>query len=132
MVDALFVDHGLSQWLYEQKTGMLFTADWGHNLHEPDCGQCFQFMDEMLGSANYSEALMIDDIKVNAWYQFPWLAWAEGERILAAIDELFAQYDVKILAPSHGNVIRYEAGQYVEHLKEGMRRAVDLPFSHVL
>jgi flavorubredoxin len=43
MVDPLFVDHGLSQWLFERTTGFFFSADWGHNLHEPACGQCSNF-----------------------------------------------------------------------------------------
>ena len=129
MVDALFVDHGLSQWLFERTSGMLFTADWAHNLHEPACGQCFQFMEEMDG---YADDLLVDDIKVNAWYQFPWLAWGNSDKILKAIDGLFEQYDVKILAPSHGNVIRRDFGRYIPLIKEGMRRAVAMPFSNVL
>ena len=131
MVDALFVDHGLSQWLYEQKTGMLFTADWAHNLHEPACNHCFKFIDEMMDSG-YDDQTMIDDIKVNAWYQFPWLAWGDRDKIISAIDTLFEQYDVKIFAPSHGNVIRKEFDTYIPHIKEGMQRAVEMPFSNVL
>lgn len=131
MVDPLFVDHGLSQWLYEQTTGMLFTADWGHNLHEPALGHCFKFIGEML-ETGYDEATLIDDIKVNAWYQFPWLAWTDPDEIAAAVDDIFDQYEVRIFASSHGNVIRRDFERYIPMIKEGMRRAAAMPFSNVL
>ncbi len=122
MIDPLFVDHGLSQWAYERHTGLLFTADWGHNLHEPACGQCFQFMDEMM-TGDYTTELFVDDVKVNAWYQFPWLVWTDPDEIAAAVDDLFRRYNVRIFAPSHGNIIRKDVGRYVGLLQEGMRRA---------
>ena len=131
MVDALFVDHGLSQWLFERKTGMLFTADWAHNLHEPALGHCFKFMDEMLATG-YDEETLVQDITVNAWYQFPWLAWCDGEELCVAIDKLFEQFDVKILAPSHGNPIRKDFAPFIPLIRDGMMRAAEMPFSHVL
>jgi flavorubredoxin len=131
MVDALFVDHGLSQWLYEKSTGFFFTADWGHNLHAPACGECFQFVDEML-AGSYTRDLFVEDVKVNAWYQFPWLAWTDATEIATAVDHLFATYDVRIFAPSHGNIIRQDFPQFIPLLKEGMRRACAMPFSHHL
>ena len=129
MVDPLFVDHGLSQWLYERTTGMFFSADWGHNLHEPACNQCFMFVDEMMADG-YTPELFVDDVKVNAWYQFPWLAWSDPNEIAGAVEQLFKQYDIKIFAPSHGNVIRKDVDQYIELWIEGMRRAAAMPFSH--
>ena len=131
MVDPLFVDHGLSQWLYERNTGLLFTADWGHNLHEPACGHCFKFVREMLATG-YDKETMIEDIRVNAWYQFPWLAWTDPDEIADAVADIFERYDVKIFAPSHGNIIREEFAQFIPLLKEGMRRAAAMPFSYAL
>ncbi len=129
MVDPLFVDHGLSQWLYERTTGFFFSADWGHNLHEPACGQCFQFLDEMVADS-YTNRLFIDDVKVNAWYQFPWLAWCDAEEVATAVAQLFQRYDVQIFAPSHGNIIRQDVAQYIPLLQEGMRQAAAMPYSH--
>lgn len=130
MVDPLFVDHGLSQWLYEKTTGLFFSADWGHNLHEPACNECFMFLDEM-EAHGYSDELFIDDVKVNAWYQFPWLAWTDPDEIAAAVENLFQQYDVRIFAPSHGNIIRQNMPKYIPLLQEGMRRAAAMPYSQV-
>ena len=125
IVDALFVDHGLSMWAYERRTGMLFTADWAHNLHEPARQECFLFLDEM-EAGGYAPALHLDDVKVNAWFQFPWLRWTDPDKIARAVEQLFQRYDVKILAPSHGNVIRQNVGQYIALLQEAMRQAAAL------
>jgi flavorubredoxin len=130
-VAPLFVDHGLSQWAYEHHSGLLFTADWGHNLHEPTRGQCFQFLDEMM-AGGYDDTLFLDDVKVNAWYQFPWLAWADPDELAVAIDDLFTRYDVRIFAPSHGNLIRKDLARYRPLLREGMRQGAALPFAHVV
>ncbi len=128
IVEPLFVDHGLSMWAYEQHSGMLFTADWGHNLHEPAAGECFMFLDEMI-AGGYAQETLIDDIKVNAWFQFPWLVWADAQAIVQAVENLFQAYDVRIFVPSHGNVIRRDVEKYVDVLAEGMRRAVEMPGS---
>ncbi|MEM7346199.1 MAG: hypothetical protein AAF485_18315, partial [Chloroflexota bacterium] len=125
MVDPLFVDHGLSQWLYEHTTGFFFSADWGHNLHEPSCNECFMFADEMM-AGTYTEELFVSDVKVNAWFQFPWLRWSDPDEIGMAIDNLFEQYDIKIFAASHGSIIRRDAHQFAGLLKEGMRQASNL------
>ncbi len=125
IVEALFVDHGLSMWAYERRTGLLFTADWAHNLHEPARQECFLFLDEM-EAGGYAPALHLDDVKVNAWFQFPWLRWTDPDKIARAVEQLFQRYDVKILAPSHGNVIRQNVGQYVALLQAAMRQAAAL------
>ena len=128
MVDPLFVDHGFSQWCYEQTTGMLISVDWGHNLHEPAKNQCFMFLDEMFAKGDYPKSLYLDDLKVNHWYQFPWLAFADVDRVVAAIDDFFERYDIRILAPSHGNIVRHFVGDYKELLKESMRQAAAIPW----
>ena len=128
MVDAVFVDHGFSQWAYERTTGFFFPADWGHNLHDAARGQCFQFVDEMLAETGYTTEQYVEDVKVNAWYQFPWLTFSDADEICAAIDKLFDQYDVKIFAPSHGNIIRKDMDKVAHLLKDGMRQAAEMPY----
>ncbi len=77
-------------------------------------------------AGDYTTDLLVDDIKVNAWYQFPWLAWTEPEELASAVTDLFQGYQVNIFAPSHGNVIRKDATHYVDQLAEGMRQASDM------
>jgi flavorubredoxin len=131
MVDAVFVDHGFSQWAYEQTTGMFISIDWGHNLHDAARGQCFLFLDEMFSESDYSEAQFVKDVQVNAWYQFPWLAFTDPDEIAAAVERIFTEREVNILATSHGNVIRQDVARYVPLLKEAMRQAAGMPYAFV-
>ena len=127
MIDPVFLDHGFSQWAYERHSGMFVSIDWAHNLHEPAKGQCFQFLDEMM-AGDYTPELYVDDVRINAWYQFPWLAFTDPDEIAAAVDRVFEEYDVRIFAPSHGNIIRKDVQNYVGYIREGMRQAAEMPF----
>ena len=69
-----------------------------------------------------------NDVKVNYWYQFPWLAFTDADEIAAAVDQIFAQHDIRMLAPSHGNIIRKNVDHYVPLLREAMRQAVAIPY----
>ena len=80
----------------------------------------------MLESGDYPNELYIDDIKVNAYFQFPWLKWTDPNEIGAAVDQLFSQYDVEIFASSHGNVIRKNARDYLPQIRQGMLAAIGL------
>ncbi|MGB0383798.1 MAG: MBL fold metallo-hydrolase [Ardenticatenaceae bacterium] len=128
MIDAVFVDHGFSQWAIERKTGMFISIDWGHNLHDAARGQCYMFLDEMMSDTDYNKEVYLNDVKVNYWYQFPWLAFTDADEIAAAVDGIFQRHDVKIFAPSHGNIIRKDIDQYVPLLREAMRQAVAIPY----
>ncbi len=84
MVDPLFVDHGLTQWVYEERSGLLCTVDWGHNFHVTPT-ECFQFLDEMRESIPFLQ----EDIIINMRTQFPWLAWTNPEETNRAIDAAY-------------------------------------------
>lgn len=127
MIDTLFVDHGFSQWTYEHHNGMFVSIGRGHNLHEPARGQRFQFLDETM-AGDYTPALYMHDVRVNMWYQFPWLAFTDPDEIAAAVDRVFEQYNVRIFAPSHGNVIRRDVHKYVGYIREAMLQAAEIPF----
>ncbi len=120
-VDPLFVDHGLTQWVFERKSGLLCTVDWGHNFHVTP-SECFKFLDEL----EESQRFLLQDIVVNMRTQFPWLAWTNPEETNRAVDELFAR-DVRILAPIHAAVVRQDIPKYVELLKEAMIQSASLP-----
>ena len=69
IVDPLFVDHGLTQWVFEQKTRFLCTVDWALNFHVTP-SECFKFLDELEESLPFLPA----DLLINMRTQFPWLA----------------------------------------------------------
>ena len=60
-----------------------------------------QFADEMM-AGGHTPKLFVDDVKVNAWYQFPWLAWKDPDEIAEAADKLFQQNDVKFFPQATG------------------------------
>jgi len=47
--------------------------------------------------------------------------WSDPDELAAAVDGIFAQYDVRILAPSHGNPIRSDMAQFIPLIKQAMR-----------
>lgn len=121
IIEPLFVDHALTQWIYEHKTGFMCPVDWALNVHNEN--QCFRFMDEM-EDVGYSAEDFAEVIATTNRVVFAWLRWADPEQTASRIDEFFAHYDVKIFAPSHTNVIRKDMKKYQRALREGMRLAV--------
>ncbi len=128
IVKPLFVDHALTQWVYEHHTGFFCPVDWGHNLHAPK--HCFHFMDEMLKSG-YSIDQYIREVAVISRYTFPWLRWCESEKILAMIDQLFTDFDIRIFASCHGHIIRKDIDKFAEALKQAMHKSITGEFEIV-
>jgi hypothetical protein len=123
MVDPLFVDHGLTQWVYERRTGFLCTVDWALNFHVTP-HECFKFLDELQDSLRF----LPGDLLINMRTQFPWLAWTNPEETNAAVERLFDERDVRILAPMHAAPVRMGMPSYVNLLKEAMTQAATMPF----
>lgn len=121
IIKPLFVDHALTQWIYEHKTGFMCPVDWALNLHNEH--QCFRFMDEM-EEVGYSAERFCQDVATTNQTVFAWLRWADPDETVARIDAFFDTYDVKIFAPSHTNVIRKDMDKYKAALREAMRLAV--------
>lgn len=122
IIKPLFLDHALTQWLYEDKTGFMCTVDWALNAHNEH--QCFRFMDEM-EQVGYSPERFMHDVSITNCVVFPWLRWADPDEIVAAIDTFYAKYDIRIFAPSHTNVIRKDVSKYLEALRNAMRNVVN-------
>ncbi|WP_350336119.1 hypothetical protein [Coralliovum pocilloporae] len=121
IIKPLFVDHALTQWIYEHKTGFLCPVDWALNAHNEH--QCFRFMDEM-EDVGYSAERFTTDVSITNCVVFPWLRWADPDEIISAIDRFFEAYDIRIFAPSHTNVIRTDMPRYLAALKDAMRNVV--------
>lgn len=121
IIKPLFVDHALTQWIYEHKTGFLCPVDWALNAHNEH--QCFRFMDEM-EQVGYSPERFMHDVSITNCVVFPWLRWADPDEIVVMIDKFFEAYDIRIFAPSHTNVIRKDVSKYLVALRKAMRMAV--------
>ena len=128
IIKPLFVDHALTQWIYEHNTGFLCPVDWALNAHNEH--QCFRFMDEM-EETGYSPERFMHDVSITNCVVFPWLRWADPDEVADAIDRFYAKYDIRIFAPSHTQVIRENLPQYLAALREGMRRVVTAKYDLV-
>ena len=128
IIKPLFVDHALTQWLYEHKSGFLCPVDWALNAHNEH--QCFRFMHEM-EETGYSAERFMHDVSVTNCVVFPWLRWADPDDIVAAIDEFYATHDIRIFAPSHTQVILQDVPDYLAALREAMRRVVTAKYQLV-
>ena len=121
IIKPIFVDHALTQWLYEHNSGFMCPVDWALNAHNEH--QCFRFMDEM-EETGYSPERFMHDVSITNRVVFGWLRWADPDKVTQAIDEFYAKYDIRIFAPSHTNVIRKNIDAYLTALREAMRMAV--------
>lgn len=124
IIEPLFLDHALTQWIYEHETGFLCPVDWALNAQTEH--QSFRFMDEM-EAAGYSPERFCHDVAITNCVVFPWLRWADPDRIAAMIDAFYARYDIRIFAASHTNVIRRDLPVYLGALREAMRQAAGRP-----
>ena len=120
IIKPIFLDHALTQWLYEHSTGFMCPVDWA--LTAQNEHQSFLFMDEM-EETGYSPERFMHDVSVTNCVVFAWLRWADPDEIAKAIDDFYAKYDIRIFAASHTQVIRKDLPQYLAALREAMRRA---------
>ena len=108
-VNALLKDQPGSQWIYDPKTGTMFTGD-GFGYYMPS-GSDEAFSDE--AGSTFDPALFHD----YHYDAFRFLRWTVPAKLNAAMDELFDLYDVDVLAPTHGNAFRGQIPTHVEQLK---------------
>jgi flavorubredoxin len=121
IIEPIFVDHALTQWVYEHKTGFLCPVDWALNVHNEH--QCFRFMDEM-EEVGYSAEQFMEEVSTTNRVVFAWLRWADPDEMVAAIDRFYENYDIKIFAPSHTQVIRKDLPKYMGALRQAMHKAI--------
>ena len=121
IIKPLFVDHALTQWLYEHNSGFLCPVDWALNVQRPD--QSFRFMDEM-EEVGYSAERFMHEVSTTSRFVFPWLRWADADQTVKMVEEFLATYDIRIFAPSHTNVIRKDIPKYMTALTKAMHMAI--------
>ena len=128
IIEPLFLDHALTQWLYERNTGFLCPVDWALTAQNEQ--QSFLFMDEM-EQDGYSPEQFMHVVSITNCVVFAWLRWADPDEVAGAIDAFYRNFDIRIFAPSHTNVIRQDTDKYLAALREAMRRAVTADYNLV-
>ena len=108
-INALLKDQPGTQWIYDPTTGALFTSD-GFGYYHP-ATQCELFADEVAGGVpaahfrNYHRQV------------FRYLRWVVPEKLNVGLDNLFQSFDIRVVAPTHGNAIRAEIPEHLVRLK---------------
>ena len=112
-IDPPLADRSHTTWIFDHGDGILFTADGFGNYHHPEA--CAYL------SGDYANATPFDAI-----YQFHrdnlvWLRYVDPSKVERALDAIFAQFDVQLIAPIHGNPIEGDdIDTYRARLKESM------------
>jgi flavorubredoxin len=114
--EATFLDAPVSVWMTERETETLFPVDWMGFVHRED--EALSFVDELDGEFDRDRLVEFHG-RVLFWYQY-----VDVERTNAEIDNLVEKFDPEIVAPAHGLVIREDATDYMELMKE-VTRTVD-------
>jgi len=108
--EATFLDAPVSVWMTDPQTKTLFTVDW---MGFPHLGEnALAFVDETDRKFSVEQFVEFHS-RVLFWYQYVDVGTVRRE-----VDALLEKFDPSIIAPSHGQVIREDATEYVELMKE--------------
>lgn len=114
--EATFLDAPVSVWMTERETETLFPVDWMGFIHLDE--EKLTFVDELDGEFDRSRLVEFHG-RVLFWYQY-----VDVEKTNAEIDALVEKFDPAIVAPAHGLVIRENATDYMEMMKD-VTRTID-------
>lgn len=106
-INALLKDQPATHWIYDVRTGTLFTGDAFGYYHS--AGACEQFGDD---------AITDEGLRDYHRDTFRYLRWVVPEKINKAFDQMFAHYDMQVLAPTHGNAIQGDIAAHLDRMKK--------------
>jgi flavorubredoxin len=113
-VDPPLADIQHSTWIFDHGSGALFTADGFGNYHPPEhAGKPFGAVDG---------GIPTEDIERYHRDALRWLCYVDPTKLEPALDALFDDLDVSVVAPTHGNPI--ESGDLPEY-RTRLRTAIE-------
>lgn len=89
-------DHVYSLWIYDHRSGVLFTSEALGNYHAP-AGRTDLWEDP--------SAIDVDRIEAFCRDRLPWMQYTDPAAIRDTLDSRLDPYDVEWVAPSHGNPV---------------------------
>lgn len=114
-IDPPLADRSHTSWVYDHVAGVLFTSDGFGNHHS--AGMCD------LISSEIPEGIALDDIYDFHRETLVFLRYFDPDKLRYTLDSLFDAYDIKYIAPVHGNPIaRDNLNEYVERLNQSVTR----------
>ena len=97
IVGAVFRDMPYTRWAFDTKRRVLFSSDGFAYTHLHSDQHCGHLAEETVGS------LDLDDMTaLFAFAAFHWTQYVDIEPFLMQLDELLAELEVEIVAPTHG------------------------------
>lgn len=108
-VKPVFSDHVFSQWVVDHEAGVLFPSETFGNYHDP--GECALTWDDL------ADGITEADVDEYCRDRLPGMAYVLPETLEAALRARLDAYDVRYVAPSHGNPIPGDrVDEYVDRL----------------
>ena len=113
--EATFLDAALSVWMSETRHGCLFTVDWLGAPIRPS--EAVTFAEELPGGSVESDRYYEFHARVMFWFQY-----VDTARMDEETESLWQKHRPRILAPSHGPVVREDTERVFKLMPEVVRR----------
>lgn len=113
-IDPPLADRSHSTWIYDHDSETLFTADGFGSRHRP--GEC------EWTSRDFPDGTPTDAIFEFHRGELPWLRYVDPARLRSALEAIFEEYPVSLVAPIHGHPIE---GDQLETYLDGLIDAAD-------
>lgn len=117
-IDPPLADRSHTTWIYDRADGVLYTADGFGAHHRP--GECAWV------SSAFDDGISEERIRAYHETALAWLRYVDPEKVRGAIESIFAEYDVRYVAPIHGNPIAgADVDRYLDRLYRSIERISD-------
>lgn len=113
--EATFLDAALSVWMSETRNGCLFPVDWLGAPIRPS--EAVAFAEELAGGSVEADRYHEFHARVMFWFQY-----VDTDRMERAIERLWEMHRPRMLAPSHGPVVREDTQRVFQLMPDVVRR----------
>ncbi len=111
-LDGILKDQPGTHWMFDEKTGTLFTAD--------AFGYFYPTSAETLFDDELDAGVPTDWLRRYHETAFRFLPLVSAKKVNADIDKVFAKRNVKVIGPTHGNAIRHDVNGCVTRLNQAI------------
>lgn len=112
-LDGILKDQPGTHWMYDARTGALFTADAFGYIYPSDADAFFD--DELEGGIPME---WLRDYHAGA---FRFLPYVNGNKMMDDFHKVFAKRSVNVIAPTHGNAIRGDVPETLKRFEVAVR-----------
>jgi flavorubredoxin len=114
LMPAIFRDLGASIWAYELMEAVLFPGDGFSYTHYHGAGDCGKTAEELPDNPLEEFTAVYSDAA------FYWTRYCDVEPVISELETLFAEVDIRVVAPAHGAPIT-DPATVLPKIAEGLR-----------